>query len=85
MNLMEELENNIKISEQRQIRGRFITQLDKLFENFADSYSISEILHTLLRKESDIENPYFWKDEKILKKSELLYRRIIKEMENERR
>lgn len=83
MNLIEELEKQKGISNTRQIRGRFITQLSMLIEGFDKRYTIAEILTTLMRKEGEKkgekDQPYFWDDEKMLKKAEELYKRMIKE------
>ena len=83
MNLIEELEKQRNQSSSRQTRGRFITQLSMLIEGFDKSYTISEILFTLLRRENERngekQDPYEWDDEKMLKKSEELYKRMVKE------
>jgi len=83
MNLIEELEKQKNISNSRQIRGRFITQLSMLIEGFDKRFTIAEILTTLLRKEGEKkgekDQPYFWDDEKMLRKSEELYKRMVKE------
>lgn len=83
MNLIEELEKQKNQASSRQIKGRFITQLDMIVQGFGNRYNISEILHTLLRKEGDKkgekEQPYFWSDEKMLKKAEDLYKKMVKE------
>lgn len=85
MNLMEQLEND-KTHLDRQVRGRFITELNKLINNFDESYSISQILHTLIQWKTgfDHENPYFWSDEKLLKKTEELYKKMVKEAQDEK-
>jgi hypothetical protein len=83
MNLIEELEHQKNQITSRQIRGRFITQLSMLVEGFDKQYSISQILHTLLRKEGEKkgekETPYVWSDDKMLKKAEELYKKMVKE------
>lgn len=87
MNLIEELEKQKTQTSSRQIRGRFITQLSMLIEGFDKSYSIAQILTTLLRREKDRtgdkETPLEWNDEKMLKKAEELYKRMVKEAQED--
>lgn len=83
MNLLDELAKQHSSSTDKMVRGRFITQLSMLFEGFNKRYTMTEILHTLLRKEGEKkgekETPYVWSDEKLLKKAEELYKKMVKE------
>lgn len=83
MNLIEELEKQQKISDKRQIRGAFIRQLSQIADGFEDYWSLSEILHTILNKNGDKQNSYDWEDSKLLKKTESVYKSMIKEAQEQ--
>ncbi len=84
MTILDELLKQSQISSKRQIRGRLITQLSMMLDGFEDEYSASNILHFLLRKMGDKEDPYDWSDEKLLKRMEITYSKMVKEAQEDK-
>lgn len=85
MNLLEELSKDQSLSN-RQVRGRFISVLSQIVNNFDDEYTLSEILHIILEWKSgfDYQNPREWSDEKMLKRIEELYKQLLKEAQSDK-
>ena len=66
----------------RYARSKFITHFAMVLEGFPN-YTIAEHLSTLMRKEGDQEKPYFWDDDKMLKKVETYYKNLTSEFSTE--
>jgi hypothetical protein len=85
VNLLDEIQKE-NFNSNKQTRARFLNQFTLMVENFEKHYTVSELLHTLLRKEGEKagekQTPYEWDDDKLLKKTEIMYKRLIKEAQS---
>jgi hypothetical protein len=68
-----------KTKEQVQIEQQVLYNLVQIIQDF-DQYSLSKHLLHILRKKQDDEDPYFWSDEKLLKKIEKYFDELNTEL-----
>jgi hypothetical protein len=70
---------NNKTKQQAQVEQQIVYNLVQIIEVF-DQYSLSKHLLHILRKKQDDQDPYFWSDEKLLKKIEKYYDELNTEL-----
>jgi hypothetical protein len=70
---------NTKTKQETQVEQQVFYNLVQIVEAFPQ-YTLAQHIHHFLRKKGDEQDPYFWSDEKLLKKIEKYYDEINSEL-----